>query len=513
MLINKDKGVVYIVGAGPGDPNLLTLKAKKVIEIADVILYDRLVNPAILDFAKSDANKIFVGKEPRKHRYPQEEINKLMLKFSLEGKIVARLKGGDPYIFGRGSEEALFLYEHNIPFEVIPGITAGIGASTYAGIPLSHRSLVTQILFLTAHEDPTKEESQIDLQNIAKMKNTTIVVYMGASKVNSFVEELIRFGFNKDAPVAVVENATINQQRTFVDKLENIPQLVQKENLAPPLLTIISPCAEFSNKLNWFEKRPLFKKRFITTRSLDQSKELFQLLSEEGAEIIPFPVFQTQGIHYSAKKLLSYLNYDYDWIIFTSQNGVRYFMENLKKYDLIKYLLKFKIAVLGPNTAEELSRFNLKPHFMPKSYTSLDFIFDFFTDKNLKKYKILRIKGDFENDPITNDLKDLCKEIETLTVYKISKVQHSEEEVNALLNSKPDGIIFTASITVKYFFEILGNTNATNFLKQIRVFAIGPMTEKELVRKGIKYVNVSKVHTIKGIVELMKDFYTNWQIL
>lgn len=507
----KNKGFVYIVGAGPGDPYLLTIKGLKALRKADVILYDRLVNQHILDFAKAEAEKIFVGKDPTKERFPQEEINKLLLKYALEGKTIVRLKGGDPYVFGRGSEEAQFLFEHKIPFEVIPGISAGLGASAYSGIPLTHRSVVTQVLFLTAHEDPTKNESQLELQNIAKLRFVTIVIYMGATNLAQLVEELIKNGMAPDRPAAIVENATTPRQRTFTGALFELPEIAQKNHLQPPLVTIISPCVKFSDTLNWFERKPLFGRRIVTTRALDQSKKLFAMLTEEGAEIVPFPVFSTRIIKVEDPWILLNIEQKFDWLLFTSSNGVRYFMENVKDNLFYSNLQKLNFAAIGEKTAEELAKYNFFVKFVPSRYNSTTFIEEFRKKFNLKKAKVLRVKGTFENDPISKFLKHECRRYETLDVYEIIKENPSKEQIDNLLGTKVDAIIFTASITVRYFFELLGERKAKSFLNRTKVFAIGPMTQEVLQKKGVKKVYTSFIHTLDGVVDLMRKTFLEEQ--
>lgn len=508
MNIIIKNGYVYIVGVGPGDPELITLKAKKVIEKADVILYDRLVNKEILNYAKKDAELVYVGKEPKKNRFPQSEIHRLMLKYFLEDKIVVRLKGGDPYVFGRGSEEAIFLKEHNIPFEVIPGITSALGASAYAGIPLTHRSMVTQVVFLTAHEDPSKENSQLDLAKIAKLENATIVIYMGAAKLENIVSELIKNGMNPKISAAIVENATLINQRTFAAELAELPKIAKKNNLQPPLLILISPCVNFISQLNWYDKKPLAGKRVITTRALDQSQSLFQILREERAEVIPFPVFRTQEIPPNPEYLEKIAKTRFNWVIFTSQNGVRYFFKSFFSGSFPGLLLLPKIAVLGPNTEAELSKYGYSAAFMPTKYDSETFVNEFLSRFNIDNYKILRVKGKFEKDQIIDELKCFCRKIVPLEVYETIKEEHSEEEIEELLNSNADAIIFTASTTVNYFFEILGEERAKEFLNKLAVFAIGSMTDKALKAKGYVDAFVSQEHTVEGIVKLMKSYFS-----
>lgn len=501
-------GFVYIIGAGPGDPQLITLRGMNAIKKAEVILYDRLVNPAILDFAKQSAKKIYVGKEPGHPHYTQEEIINLLVEYALEGRTVARVKGGDPYIFGRGSEEALFLSKLGIPFEVVPGITAGIGASAYAGIPLTHRSLVTQVVFLTAHEDPQKSNSQIDYKQIANLKNATIVIYMGASKLPFVVEELIKNGMDKDTPAAIVECATTTTQRTFSATLKELPEIAKVHNLKPPLVTMISPCTIFSPKLNWFETKPLFGKRIVNTRAKDQSQLLTQLLEAEGANVLPFPVFETQIIELDQSMLESLTYEKYNWLIFSSVNGVRYFVQNLIKKGKLGFISGKKVAALGEKTAQEISKYGFSVDFIPEEFSSKQFVEEFTKKFSLQGNKILRIKGNFQNDPITENLRR-CASVDTLDVYRILKMEHSDDEIEKILSEKVDAIIFTASTTVNYFFDILGENNAKTLLEKTHVFAIGPMTRECLKARGVGEIFSAKVHTIEGIVDTMKEVFSS----
>jgi len=503
------KSKVYIVGAGPGDPFLITLRGFETLCKAEVILYDRLVNPLLLQYAKPNAEKIFVGKEPGKQKFSQDVINELLLKYASEGKNVVRLKGGDPYIFGRGSEEALFLKENGIDFEVIPGVTSALGASAYAGIPLTHRALITGVLFLTAHEDPTKSESQIDFKSIAQLKNITIAIYMGAGRLRSVVESLIANGFDKDAESAIVVEATTPRQRSFAATLCELPDLAEKTNLHPPLLTIISPSSRFQNQLNWFERNPLFGKKIITTRALDQSDSLFEKLIFEGAEVVPFQTFSTEQVSLSKSDFLELANKHFDWFVFTSQNGVRYFFSQLFENDFdSRFFGNSKIAVIGEKTAQEVRKYGLIPDFVPSKFNSNALIEEFTQKYNISQLNIIRIKGNFVKDPIGEFLASKAHRYENLIVYRINKINPSEDEKSKIINADADAIIFTASSIVDNFFEIFGETIARKMLEKIKVFAIGPMTAESLESKGIMNIYVAGKHTIEGIIDLMKQVFS-----
>jgi uroporphyrinogen III methyltransferase/synthase len=504
MQTKSDTGKVYIVGAGPGNPNLITLRALNILRKGDVILYDRLVNSFLLSYCKVGAQKICVGKQPTRHSFPQDEINRMLIEFARQGKTVVRLKGGDPFIFGRGSEEALALVENNIPFEIIPGVTSALGASAYSGIPLTHRNLATQVVFVTANEDPTKPTSQVDWNLLSKLQNATIVVYMGASTLPLLVENLIKNGCSPATPAAIIMNSTLPSQKCVRGELKDLPELVEKHSLSSPLLTIIGPTVEVSSNLDWFHQKPLFGRRFVTTRSIEQSSTFHEKLYEEGAEPIPFHVIDISPIT-PTPSISNLLSNKFDWIIFTSENGVRYFFELLfKEGKDIRAFGNVKVGAIGTSSANTLKNYGIIADFIPSSFTSQTFIAEFPAKYELAKSSILRVKGNFTNDPISENLSKLCKQLTTFDVYKIDKATRTPEEINEIVGSKPDGIIFTASTTVNYFFDILGIDTAKDFLAATKVFAIGPMTERALRAYEIGDVYVARKHTVDGIIELLK---------
>lgn len=504
--MKKSKGVVYIVGAGPGHPELISIRGRNALQIADVILYDNLVSEKLLEFCPVDSKKIYVGKSASKHTLLQNEINDLLLQFAKENKIVVRLKGGDPFIFGRGSEEAQYLAENAIEFEIIPGITSALGASAFAGIPLTHRGLVTNVIFLTAHEDPSKQVSQVDWKWVAESKNASIVIFMGAYNLQIIVSRLIEYGMDPRTPASAIQFATLPSQKVVCSGLANLTDEVMNGGLESPLLIIISPNIHFRNVINWFEKKPLFGMKFIITRPAKQNESLFSLLLEEGAETVPLELTET---HLKSNLCLrDLLNNLYDWIIFTSENGVRYFFEQLAKENLdVRAFGKSQIAALGEKTAKRLQEFHLIPDFLPSSYNSDCFLDEFLSMFKLNNSKVLRVKGNFVDDPISDKLYKVCYKLDLVEVYNIVKRDVDTTKKNIILNSKADGIIFTASSIVERFFEVFGKDNALEFLNNIDVFAIGPMTQRKLLSLGVKNIFTSKIHTIEGIIETIKEKY------
>lgn len=507
----KNRGKVFIVGAGPGHPELITLRAKTVLGMADVVLYDNLVSKILLDFCKRTATKIFVGKSAGKSTLSQTEINDLLVQYASQGLKVVRLKGGDPLIFGRGSEEAQFVAEKGFDFEIIPGISSSIGASAFAGIPLTHRGIVTGVIFITAHEDPTKEKPQVDWKWLANASNATIVIYMVANNLHKVVSTLIKNGMSPLTLSSAVENATLPTQKVICSELANLPEEIKKNGLASPLLVIISPNVPFRDVLNWFEKKPLFGKKIVITRPLNQNSTLYFKLLDEGADPIPFDLVET--ILRKKVSIRKLFDNDYDWIIFSSENGVRFFFASLELNRLdFRVLGNSRIAALGEKTAQQLRAFHINPDFVPSRYDSSTFLKEFVNSFDIEKARILRVKGNFTNDPISQELSKLCNKFVTLEVYDIHPRKISIEEETNIIQSNPDGIIFTASLIVERFFEVFGKEIALQFLNRTDVFSIGPMTQRKLIEYGVNKVVTSKVHTIEGIVETIKKHYNRGKL-
>src|SRR3990172_10616319 len=327
------KGKVYLIGAGPGDPGLITVKAVECIKGADVVVYDYLANKKFLEYAREKAEIIYVGKIGGAHTLPQDKINELIIEKAKKGKIIARLKGGDPFIFGRGGEEAEEIVGAGIDYEVVPGVTAGVAAAAYAGIPLTHRDFTTTVAFITGHEDPMKDESNIYWDKISTGIGT-LVFYMGIGNLEPNMKKLMENGRSPDTPVALIRWGTTAQQETLVGSISDIAEKAKKVNFKAPAITVVGGVVSLRNKLRWFDERPLFGKRVIVTRSREQASDFSVLLEKNGAEPIEFPTIETvrpkdwKEIDRAIKNLPKY-----DWAIFTSVNGVKYFVERLKKFD------------------------------------------------------------------------------------------------------------------------------------------------------------------------------------
>src|SRR5210317_1781648 len=362
---------VYLVGAGPGDPGLITIRGKQLLEIAEVIIYYYLASKKLLKYVPKDAEFIYAGKRGGvKHTHTQAEINEMLIDRALSGRLVVRLKGGDPFIFGRGGEEIEELVQAGIPFEVVPGVTSATAAATYAGIPITHREYTSTVAFVTGHEDPTKTCSNVAWDKLATGVGT-IVVYMGIKNLESITEKIIKYGRDPQTPVAVVRWASTSEQRTVVGTLENIAGVVKRNNIKPPSLVVIGEVVSLRDTINWYEKRPLFSKRVVVTRTRDQASELVNLLENYGAECIEYPTISLEKVdsYEILDRALAKID-SFHWVLFTSINAVDYFFNRLFEQGKdVRDLKGPKVAAVGRVTAEALAGRGIKADLLPDEFT------------------------------------------------------------------------------------------------------------------------------------------------
>ncbi|MDQ1329939.1 MAG: uroporphyrinogen methyltransferase / synthase, partial [Thermodesulfobacteriota bacterium] len=421
METNK-KGKVYLVGAGPGDPGLITVKGRECIAHADVIIYDYLASPSLLKNAKKDSEIIYVGKQGGDHTLSQEEINALITEKAKKGLIVARLKGGDPFIFGRGAEEAEVLIENGISFEVVPGVTSAIAAPAYAGIPLTHRMFTSTVAFVTGHEDPEKAESGINWEALAKGIGT-IVFLMGVKNLPNIVKQLMNNGLSPDTPVALVRWGTTSKQRSVSGTIGNIVELVKIAGLKSPAIIIVGKVVKLKEKMDWFEKRPLFGKRIAVTRAREQASDLVSMLSALGAECLEFPTIKVEppDDYSPLDKAIENLS-AYDWLIFTSVNGVDFFFQRLFANGRdMRSFHKIKTAVIGPATSDRLLGYGLKSDIIPESYRA-ESVIDAFRKENLKGKKILLPRAEEARAILPEELLKMGASVDEITAYRTKAV-------------------------------------------------------------------------------------------
>jgi len=362
----KKLGKVYLIGGGPGDPGLITVKGKQLLEKCRAVIYDNLIPSELIIALPDDVQKFFVGKKAGVHPVPQEKINELMLRLAHEGCCVARLKGSDPLIFGRGGEEAKFLKEHGVPFEIVTGVTSGVAGPNYAGIPCTDRHLASSVIFLTGHKASDKYKSSVAWEWVAEAKNCTVVIYMGVGEIANIVRRLINNGMASDTPAAIVERGTFPSQRIFTGELRQLPDIVAAEKVTPPALFVIGQVVTLRSWLDWFDGRPLSGIRVMVLRPSDQANDVYEQLRELGAEPMPYPTIATASYDDPdgwSRVLKS--SADKNWLVFTSANGVRYFFEQfVHKAGDIRHLARFKIAVVGPATSQALMERHVEADFV-----------------------------------------------------------------------------------------------------------------------------------------------------
>lgn len=505
--MKSDSGTVYLVGAGPGDPGLLTIKGKECIEKADVLVYDYLASPTLLKLAKENTEIIYVGKKGGDHTLSQDGINALLVEKAKTGAVVTRLKGGDPFIFGRGGEEAEVLIDAGIPFEIVPGVTSAIAAPAYAGIPLTHRKFTATVSLVTGHERPDKDESNIDWEAISK--SGTIVFLMGVKNLPNIVERLQKYGKDPATPVALVRWGTTSNQQTVTGTLDTIVDNVEKAGLKSPSIIIVGEVVSLREKMQWFENKPLFGKRIIITRARKQSSDLVKMLSELGADCIESPSIQVIApadytpMDHSVENLSTF-----EWIVFTSVNGVEFFFDRLfsKGYDVRK-LHQIKTACIGPSTAEKLREYGLTSDIIPENYRG-ESVVDAFKDEEVKGKNILIPRAEMARPVLPVELKKMGAIVEEVVAYRTVEVaENAEMIVDQLRSGSIDVVTFTSSSTVKNFAAVLPEDDISDIMKNVNVACIGPITADTAKELGFKTEICAESSTIPGLTEAILNYY------
>ena len=483
--------MVYLIGAGAGDVGLLTLKACEILQSADVVIYDRLADDAILNFC-AGAKKIYVGKAAGCHTLKQSEINQLLVDEARRNKIVVRLKGGDPFVFGRGGEEALYLRENNLPFEIVPGVTSAIAVPAYAGIPVTHRGIATSFAVVTGHEDPTKPESTINWEKISAGVDTLIFL-MGVANLPQIVAKLIEHGRKPETPAALIRWGTKPEQEVFVTTLAEAPNV----NVRPPAIFIVGEVVNLREKLKWFDTKILFGKKILVTRARAQASKLSRALKDSGAAVIECPTIKIAPPTDNFRQLDAAIENlrGFDWLIFTSTNGVENFFARLKVHGLDARAL-CKVAAIGSATAEKLSDFGIIADIVPKNFVAEDLA------DALKNFvggkKILIARAEVARDVLPDTLKNFGADVTVAAAYQTLPVPPAQIDFDAL-----DMVTFTSSSTVKNFVATYG----VDALKKIPAAAIGPITARTLESFGVTPAVVAEKFTIDGLVDAIKNFY------
>ncbi len=500
---------VYLIGAGPGDPGLLTLRAKEILETADVVVYDYLANKDFLGFCKPEAEFLYVGKKGGDHTLPQDKINELIIDVAKSGKTVARLKGGDPYVFGRGGEEAEEIVEAGLTFEVVPGVTAGVAAAAYAGIPITHRRFTPSVCFITGHEDPTKDESSHDWVAYARSQST-LVFYMGVKNLPDIAARLIGAGKDPETPVALVRWGTRCTQQSMVSTLEKVAEEAARRKFAAPSIIIVGGVCELAEKLAWFEKRPLFGRGVVVTRAREQASDLSRLIREMGGCVYEFPtiavgpVADDEPIEKAVLGLAAY-----DWLVFTSVNGVRYFWDKLAKLYLdARALAGIQVAAIGPATAEELKKRGIIPDFVPEKYVA-ESIVEGMLALGVAGKRVLIPRAREAREVLPEELAKAGATVEILPVYETTLAQEDPSEIlDALERGALHFLTFTSSSTVHNFFKLVEPEEISKRRAELKIACIGPVTAKTLSGYGFEPDIQPEDYTIPALAQALTQAKT-----
>ncbi len=502
----SSKGVVYLVGAGPGDARLLTMRGAELLQRADVVVYDALVNPDLLRLAPSTAEFIYGGKRAKAHAIPQEDLNKLLVAKAKEGKRVVRLKGGDPYVFGRGGEEAEELVAAGVAFEVVPGISSVVAAGNYAGIPITHRDHCSSFTVLTGHEDPTKEVSNLDWARLAKDSGTKVVL-MGVERIRQIASELVTNGGDAQTPVAMIRWGTTGRQQVIEGTLATIADIAEKANFAAPAVTIIGGVVSLRTKLNWFERRPLFGQRIVVTRTREQSSQLSARLIESGGEVLEIPTIKIvpPSDKQSLVEALAGLG-EYDWIIFTSPNGVTAFFDYFfKAHDDLRAIGNVRLGAIGPATAAKLRELHLRVDAMPEQYVAKAVGKAIADCESVENLRLLLLRAEVANPELPKQLEEMGAIVDDVAVYRtVPETEDLTGTAARLEEEGADWITFASSSAVESFHARFDLPKHLAKFPKTRLLSIGPETSKALVALNLKPSIEAAPHTIDGMIAALE---------
>lgn len=509
MQMTDKQGKVYLIGAGPGDPGLLTLKAKTCIETADVVVYDYLASPFLLEYAREDADIIYVGKKGGDHTLTQDKINQLLVDKANQGHDVARLKGGDPFVFGRGGEEAQELLAAGVAYEVVPGVTSAISAPAYAGIPVTHRDHTSFVSFITGHEDPTKKDSRMQWDIFAR-SDATLVFLMGVKNLANIVSNLVSHGKPADTPVALVRWGTTTRQQTVTGTLDTIVERVREAKLKSPAIIVVGHVVSLRNELAWFDKKPLFGKKIVITRARAQASGLVAELTRLGAHCIEIPTIRIQPPEDNTpvETAIEHIQ-DYDWLTFTSVNGVKYFFDTLFAMGKdVRVLGHLKFACIGPVTKERLADYGIVSDILPKTFRA-ESVVEAFAETDIQAKKVLLPRARKARTILPEELNRMGARVDEVTVYETVLDSGGKEMLTRMLeNGEIDAVTFTSSSTVSNFMSLLDPDRASDLMNGVTVASIGPITSDTARSLGLEPAIEADPYTIPGLVDGLLAHYT-----
>ncbi len=496
-------GKVYLVGAGPGDPALLTLRGKECLEQADVVLYDYLASPQLLDYAPAKAERIYVGRRGRGAYQDQREVNRLIIEKARKGNVVVRLKGGDPFVFGRGGEEAEAVAAAGLSFEVVPGVTAAVAAPAYAGIPVTHRTMASTVTFVTGHEDPMKGETALEWPRLATGTGT-LVFLMGMKNLPTIVERLTVEGKPPDTPVALIRWGTRADQQTVVGTLGDIVAKAERAQLEPPTTIVVGSVVRLREQLNWFETRPLFGKRILVTRAKEQAGELSQLVRAYGGDPVECPTIQIvpPASWSELDEAIAGLSL-YHWLVFTSVNGVRPFMERLRHKGLDgRALAGVKLCCIGPRTAEELSRHGLRADLMPSAFQA-EGVIEALKAAGVAGRRVLIPRAEVAREILPEQLRASGADVRVVTAYRTVLPSVDAERLKEQFRQGAIHVVtFASSSTVRNFCRLFQSPAEMKALTgRSAVACIGPITAQTAAEAGLPATILPGENTIPALVE------------
>jgi uroporphyrinogen III methyltransferase/synthase len=500
----KSNGAVYLVGAGSGDAGLLTLRGAELLQRADTVIYDLLVNPVLLRLARPDAEVISRGK---RMDFSQEQINKLIISKAREGKTVVRLKGGDPYIFGRGAEEAEALAAAKIHFEVVPGVSSIIAAPNYAGIPLTHRDFCSSFTVFTGHSDSADDTTALHYEQIAKIPGTKVVL-MGTKNLDDWTKSLVAHGMPSETPVAIIQYGTHGKQKSISGTLATIAKLATEKKIAPPALTIIGDVVKLRGKLNWFENLPLFGKRIVVTRARGQSPEFLQKLSRLGADVLEIPAIKIAPPTHRDEIVDALLSLNsYDWLVFTSANGVMAFFDLFfKRFEDLRDLGGAKIAAVGPATAAKVRELHLQVDLMPKEFIGRKIAEAMTKHSSIENSKVCLLRAETANPDLPLALEEMGAIVDDIGVYKtVAETEVFFGAAENFLECGADWLTFTSSSTVDFFHARFNLPKLLKKYPQMKIASIGPETSKAIRALKLEPTIEAKEHISDGLLaELLR---------
>jgi len=503
MTQSRKPGKVYLVGAGPGDPGLLTLKGKECLEAAEVVLYDYLANPVLLQHAPATAQRIYVGRRGRGQYQDQADINRLIIEHAQAGKMVVRLKGGDPFVFGRGGEEAEAVAGAGLDYEIVPGVTSAVAVPAYAGIPVTHRTLASTVTFVTGHEDPTKPATVLEWPKLAGASGT-LVFMMGMKNLSSITGHLLSEGRSPETPVAAIRWGTKSDQRTVVGTLKDIVAKAEAAQLEPPTVIVVGEVVRLRSRLNWFETKPLFGKRIVLTRAQEQAREFSRLLAAEGAETIEVPTIQIVSPA-SWQEIDNAINRvgTYHWLIFTSVNGIRPFMDRLHVAGKDgRALANLRLCAIGPRTASELEAYGLTPDVIPAEFQA-EGVIAALAHIGVRGSRILIPRAEVAREVLPEQLRELGATVDVVPVYRtIAPACDIESLRQQFHDGRVSAVTFTSSSTVRNFIEMFGGQDVVkSFIHQVVIACIGPITARTAEEYGLTVTVMPTENTVPALAD------------